>query len=268
MAEEQGVIPRTTRAERLRSQNDLLFGTSDFQTEDAARAIQDEVTYKFNSFSGADIYAMANIFDPSAEKGEEHKQLILGNIQTLTFSTHREKFPARALGHVGARGYTRGPRTIGGTMIFTVFDHGVLTELMQLNHLIEASASDSGRGKSAGIHQIILVDQIPPFDISILFANETGSISKMAIYGVELVNEGQTMSIEDLITESVVSYVARHIDPMTSLLEPGERVRLDGLGEGVQVATGNILDPSESNLVTWKALTKDTSIKAALDEMK
>jgi hypothetical protein len=71
-----------------------------------------------------------------------------------------------------------------------------------------------------GAFNAVLIDQIPPFDITILFANETGSMSKLVIYGVELVQEGQTMSVEDLVTESVVNFVARHFEPMESLLDP------------------------------------------------
>lgn len=236
--------------------------------EKMRHGIADDVTYRFNSYSGADIYAIANIYDPSAIEGQKYKQLVLGNIQTLTFSTHREKFPARALGHVGARGYTRGPRTIGGSMIFTIFDKTALAELMQLDNLIEV-ASNAGKGKSAGIDHIILLDQIPPFDISILFSNETGSLSRMAIYGVELVNEGQTMSIEDLITETVVSYVARHVDPMSSLLSPTEEIFLGGdPGAPLLAIEGGVPGASLTRELSWDALTKDTTIKAELDSMK
>jgi len=254
MPEEQGVL----------TAQDVILG-SYREGIAAERAIADDVTYRFNSYSGADIYAIAHYFDTSADADKAARRVILGNIQTLTFSTHREKFPARALGHVGARGYTRGPRTIGGTMIFTVFNKSVLTELMQLDNMVETSSVDAGRGKTAGVDQIVLVDQIPPFDISILFANETGSLSKMAIYGVEMVNEGQTMSIEDLVTESVVSYVARHIDPMTSLLAEGEDV-LTIENQSSLGGTVAFNDPDRS--ISWSALTKDTTIKAALDNMK
>ena len=262
--EDEGVIQRDRSGQigypSSAAQFEAAYGNQD-------RGIQDDVTYRFNSYSGADIYAIAHYFDTSADADKAARQVILGNIQTLTFSTHREKFPARALGHVGARGYTRGPRTIGGTMIFTVFNKSVLSGLMQLDNMIETSSADAGRGRTAGIDQIVLVDQIPPFDISILFANETGSLSKMAIYGVEMVNEGQTMSIEDLVTESVVSYVARHIDPMTSLLGDDYQVRLDDqLPEGADIIAASFNGPDR--YVSWNALTKDATLKAALDTMK
>jgi hypothetical protein len=51
--------------------------------------------------------------------------------------------------------------------------------------------------------------------------NEYGAVSRLVLYGVELVNEGQTMSIDDLITENVVNFVARHIEPMYDMRGDG-----------------------------------------------
>jgi len=59
-----------------------------------------------------------------------------------------------------------------------------------------------------------LIDQLPPLDISLIFANEYGAISHMGIWGVEFMQEGATFSIEDIFSESVVQYVARDLDPM------------------------------------------------------
>ena len=100
-------------------------------------------------------------------------------------------------------------------MIFTVFDKSILSEMLVQGYQLESSAIDD-----IGVLGAVLIDQIPPFDITIMFANETGSMSKLVLFGVELINEGQSMSIEDLITENVVTYVARHFSPMESLLDP------------------------------------------------
>jgi hypothetical protein len=39
----------------------------------------------------------------------------------------------------------------------------------------------------------------------------------MSILGCEFVNEGQTMSIEDLLLENVTQFVARDIEPMRAV---------------------------------------------------
>ncbi len=130
---------------------------------------------------------------------------VLAELQTISVSTHREKYPVRALGSVYPKSFTRGPRTIAGSMIFTVFDRNVLEQFL------ESHPSDFDAHNPA---TTALIDQLPPFDITIVFANELGQVSRMTIYGVEFVNEGQTMSIEDLLLENVCQYVARDIDPM------------------------------------------------------
>jgi hypothetical protein len=52
-------------------------------------------------------------------------------------------------------------------------------------------------------------DQIPPFDVTLAAANEYGSMSVMRIFGVEIMNEGCGVSIDDIVTEQQHTYVAR-----------------------------------------------------------
>jgi len=128
----------------------------------------------------------------------------LAEVQTLSISTFRDKRAVRRCGTVYPAGFTRGPREIAGSLIFTVFDKHVLYEFLEAHPTdFEASSVTSA-----------VMDQLPPVDILISFANEYGAISRMDIYGVEFVSEGQTMSIEDLITENTVNFVARDFDPM------------------------------------------------------
>lgn len=53
------------------------------------------------------------------------------------------------------------------------------------------------------------IDQIPPFDITLAAANEYGSLAVMRIYGVELLNEGYGVSIDDIVSEMQTTYIAR-----------------------------------------------------------
>jgi hypothetical protein len=131
----------------------------------------------------------------------------LAELQTISISTFREKTGVRAFGNVGVKGYTRGTRTVAGSMIFTVFDRNVLFELL------ETTSYDADDQFRAAIK-----DQLPPLDMTILFANEYGALSRMGLFGVEFVSEGQTMSIEDIILEDVCQFVARDVDPMTPVL--------------------------------------------------
>jgi hypothetical protein len=55
----------------------------------------------------------------------------------------------------------------------------------------------------------------------ILFGNEYGSQAILKLYGVEIVQEGQTHSINDIYSENIMQYVARDIDVMISYEELG-----------------------------------------------
>lgn len=56
-------------------------------------------------------------------------------------------------------------------------------------------------------------DQIPPFDITLTASNEYGAVVSMAVIGVELVNEGYGISIDDLVSEFQYTFIAREIVP-------------------------------------------------------
>jgi len=52
-------------------------------------------------------------------------------------------------------------------------------------------------------------DQIPPFDVTLSANNEYGASAKMVIYGLEILNEGSGVSIDDIMVEQQMTYVAR-----------------------------------------------------------
>lgn len=155
----------------------------------------------------------------------------LAEIQTLSVSTYREKYPVRSLGTTYPKGFTRGPRTIAGSMVFTVFDKNVLYELL---------AADPSEFDADRLFSTAIIDQLPPFDITISFANELGQLSRMTIYGVEFVSEGQTMSIHDLFIENTAQYIARDIDPMTKDGDLRRRV----LGESTKLGSDLLKETS------------------------
>ena len=70
------------------------------------------------------------------------------------------------------------------------------------------------------------VDQMPPFDITLAAANEYGAAAVMRIFGVEILNEGYGVSIDDIVSEQQMTYVARSLvgwRPMQGLELGGPR---------------------------------------------
>lgn len=68
-------------------------------------------------------------------------------------------------------------------------------------------------GQAYKQHAPFYVDQILPFDVAIVAANEYGQKAQMRLYGCEILNEGSGFSIDDIQVENQVTYVCRTILP-------------------------------------------------------
>ena len=156
------------------------------------------------SFSGTDMVVSA---DMTTSNGRRISRVI-GSAQTVSYSIYRKLSPINAIGNMNAKDYVGGPRTIAGSIIFTVFNQHWGTAL--INEFVKAEPSIKNCDK-------ILMDEIAPIDITISMANEYGVYSRLAIYGVRFFSEGQVMSINDVYTENTFQYVAMNIDYLTSM---------------------------------------------------
>ena len=171
---------------------------------------------KYNTYTGADIVPVV-----SFPNGASHT---IGEISTISISTHSETFPVRMLGKRSVQGFTRGPRTIAGSIIFTQFD------LYPFYDIVSSSFSKQEVWNTDHGQVFPLADSLPPFDITISFMNEYGNYgyqeksmstrksqpqgSVLRLYGVVIVDDGITLSIDDLVPETVYSYMAAGIAPM------------------------------------------------------
>jgi len=63
-------------------------------------------------------------------------------------------------------------------------------------------------------------DQVLPFDITLAANNELGAASAMKIVGVEILNEGSGVSIDDAVTEMQATFVARFVEPWAAVPSP------------------------------------------------
>lgn len=163
----------------------------------------------YNSYSGCDIIVTARLNVLTGTRKElKEKVYTLGSLQTLSVSTHQDKKPVRVIGSVNALDYVMGQRTIAGSLVFAVFDQHFATEMFK--DLEEAT------GKT-----FFLPDELPALDFTVTFANEYGRQSRMAIYGVRIINEGQVMSINDLYTENTYQFVATAMEPLKKGIQVG-----------------------------------------------
>ena len=200
-----------------------------------------QYTNTYTTFSGADITAS---FAGTA----------IGNLMGITWSVTREKAPIYTMGSPNPRSFSRGKRGLAGSLIFMMFDRPSLYQMLQKNaesgnlkYYTRSINSHPGFGESSNYRGITPAfpdgaidnltsqdefnnealnvvtefpyysDQIPPFDVTITFANEYGQAAKRTIYGLELLNEGSGASMDDIVIEETMTYVARDVGPMIAL---------------------------------------------------
>ena len=182
-------------------------------------------TETYTSFSGADIVCSFG--------GKE-----IGTLSGITWSVTREKAPIYTMGSANPRSFTRGKRGIAGSLIFTMFDRPSLynmilarkqdavyyTRTSNILPGMDGAAQITHRGIVPPDAQTLDVrqafpyysDQLPPFDVTVTFANEYGQSAVRNLYGVEILNEGSGASMDDVVIEETMTFVARELGPMTA----------------------------------------------------
>ena len=187
----------------------------------------------YSSFSGADITAVM------AGK-------LFATLQAISYSVTREKGPVYTMGSPDPRAFARGKRAIAGTLVFVTIDKSSLiggfleadmpaenrkfygkkvdsrasytnvdTQFDNTTSFGTISGSDieANVGAAAERTDIYYADQILPFNVNLSAVNEAGEIAKKSIIGVELMNEGGGVSVDDLVLEEQYTYICRYITP-------------------------------------------------------
>lgn len=192
-----------------------------------------QFTKSYNSFSGVDIRAVFG-------------SKVIGTLQGISWSVTREKAPIYTMGDPDPRAFARGKRGIAGSLVFIQFDrHALLSELSNVKFWSDKDSlrvqpgsgtitAVEGGGENPAARTAFeaestfgvngprddqkavppwFSDQIPPFDITLAAHNEYGAAATMRIFGVEILNEGSGVSIDDIVLEQQMTFVARTIDP-------------------------------------------------------
>jgi hypothetical protein len=177
----------------------------------------EEDTIQYQSMTGVDMIAAFRFNDEYFDATRELEAPVyktFAELQTISISSTRSVGAVRALGESAARAYTRGARTIAGSLIFTMFSKDPFEDVARL------SSENEVYGREP-----FFLDQIPEFDIIINSVNEFGAMSKAIIGDVTLTNYGTTLSIHDIYTEISYTYVARFYIPMTHDIRALDKVR-------------------------------------------
>lgn len=172
--------------------------------------------YYQSTFTGTDAYCVASVGNVVSE---------LNGLSSISWSIFRGKSSPRTLGKVSPSMRSRGSRTVAGTMIFVISDHHPLLDIIPSD--MASFKKITTTHDQTTWQSVVTADQIPAFDITIMLVNEYGKASMLVIYGVDILNEGSVISIDNLMTEVTLQYTAVAIDPIYEVeIDEASSVRL------------------------------------------
>lgn len=211
------------------------------------------------SFSGTDITAVF---------GNE----VIGTLQAISYSVSREKGPVYTMrGGPNPLAFARGKRGFAGTLIFITIDEasllnhftkmtpagtaanakgnfygtkhdirynyksdGKFDSLFDVSNAFTSASGDItlNAGSEKEWTPAYHADQILPFDVNLSAANEFGKVMKKSFIGVETMNEGGGISIDDLVIEEQYTYVCRDILSWTKVSDPSSGNRSANAANG------------------------------------
>lgn len=194
-------------------------------------------------FSGADV---AVIF------GEEY----IGECMSLTVGINREAAPVYVMGRKSPIAVSKGKRGIGGSFVLAQLGYDALLEyydrvikdstkreiwIRKDEEVLQMTGATYDRAKTPEVSsagsaptsadaaavaqtdlwvktQPFYVDQLPPFNITIIGINEQGEKMGFRIYGVTILNNGLGISIDELNMEQKYTFVATAVSRMQKLI--------------------------------------------------
>lgn len=157
---------------------------------------------EFNtSYSGSDISIYLI--------GTDSKPYLCGDVQTMSVSDHSDRGIVRRLGRRNVSGYTNGPVTVAGTIIFTILNDSPILKYIQHNYPQQ---------------KYFKLNQLPPMDFGIKLQSEYDGYTGPSVYkanvlqsyvlGLLFSDSGTVYSIEDTKTEVVSSFTAYDYYPL------------------------------------------------------
>lgn len=156
--------------------------------------------------------ATAHVVLPFIVKNEKQAPTYeLPGVQLVSISTHRDVYPVVASGRRGIKGFTKGHRTVAGTLGFTVLGESPWAECMR------------AYARWRGVRENLLYshpDELPPFDILLTFFTEAGDTGFIQLRSVQILDSAQNVNINDIQLSQTFSFMAAEATELINLPTP------------------------------------------------
>lgn len=201
------------------------------------RRVQRKANEQLYSFSGADAKTYT-WFDANSSDVQ-----LLDTVHTISVSVHDAKGQARRIGHRGISGITSSIRTVAGSVILTVInDHPLASVMDQYSRLqnpdrwgwsMDRETLGVGTLKDEFLGDNILPTMLPEFNVAVYYVNELSNNVEesgnspdeiflpqgtgLLVKGVSFLDDGIVTSVNDIVSEVTLSFIARDVKPMARL---------------------------------------------------
>lgn len=136
----------------------------------------------------------------------------LPTLTLVSISTHRDVYPVVASGQRGIRGYGVGHRVVAGTLGFNIAKENPFADLIR--------AYSSWQG-NAYYSENILPDELPPFDLLLLFKDDKSGWKsgwmKYLIKGIKILDSSRQISVRDIMLTDTYSFMAMGITELIDM---------------------------------------------------
>lgn len=220
----------------------------------------------YNSFSGVDIHVVADGHILGEIQGlsytvtrEKAPLYTMGSADPRSFSRGKRGIAGSMIFLVFDRSalldrLQEGSRYIANRYELDKYASASATNIADVNDTEvfgeDVTTAENGTvgSQTAGVRDLITLDkviararyhdQIPPFDIVLVASNEYGHAARMMIVGVEIMNTGSGLSVDDITTDESCTFVA------TSMIPWHRQLFVDPKGDGrISPASGPAPQP-------------------------
>jgi len=148
--------------------------------------------------------------------------LYLGSVMSLSYSVYRDKTPVFNCGSHLIDGFSIANKYVAGSLMTIMYEYDEFAEFLsgiELENRFKDNISFEYQNvKGIKEFHTYMRDDLLPFNIHAIFTNEySGETREVVIYDATFINNGQVMSIQDIITENTLQYVARDISEQHSI---------------------------------------------------
>lgn len=207
-----------------------------------------DISYLDPAFSGSDIVLSIN--------GE-----ILSSVQSISWSTNAEKSPIFTMGKKEYSAVVSGKRGTSGTLVLTQFSRDeLIARYNKVKQKTNFAMNDrdyaaSVTGRSTGVtlaefdremtrlhtgsgsdpndntanmivkSDIKYEDELPPFDVTITFADGNGNVSQQSIEGISITSSATGLGVNTVVAEKAFVFIARGTSEMKEIKRNGKEVK-------------------------------------------